>query len=140
MSFVRTSTSVAAILAALGLFGCATTSGNLTHSAERLERSADALRDDARHDTVSSSFARDAQELADEARDFRRVVDDRHASDRDVQEAFEDLSKRYHALRDQVERTHDRDAERDFQPVTDAYLDVEREMRGYKRDDRYARD
>ena len=39
------------------------------------------------------------------------------------------LSGRYHALRDEVERSRDREAELDFKPVTEAYLDVEREMR-----------
>jgi hypothetical protein len=39
-----------------------------------------------------------------------------------------------------VERTRDRDAELDFKPVTEAYLDVEREMGRYGGRDRYARD
>ena len=43
-------------------------------------------------------------------------------------------------LRDEVERSHDRDAELDFKPVTEASLDVEREMRRVGDHDRYARD
>jgi len=139
MPFVRSSLSFAAIVGALSLFGCATTSGNLTHSAERLEHSTATLRDDAHRDSDSSGYTRDAQALAQEARDFRRVVEDHHARDTDVRDAFEDLSKSYHAMRDEVEHSRDRDAERDFKPVTEAYLDVEREMRGYRRD-RYAGD
>jgi hypothetical protein len=129
-----------AALAAVGLAGCVTTQGNLASSAERLERSADELRADAHDDSANGSYYRDAQEFAEEARDFRRTLDDRHADRNDVQDAFRDLSGRYHALRDEVERTHDRDAELDFKPVTEAYLDVEREMRRYGDRDRYARD
>jgi hypothetical protein len=126
-----------AALAAVGLAGCATTHGNLESSAERLERSAESLRADARDDG-SSNYYRDAQQFAEEARDFRRTLDERHADREDVQDAFRDLSGRYHALRDEVERTRDRDAELDFKPVTEAYLDVEREMRRYGDRDRYA--
>lgn len=128
-----------AALTAVGLAGCATTHGNLESSAERLERNADELRAEARDDG-SSGFHRDAQEFADEARDFRRTLDDSEADRDDVKEAFRDLSSRYHALRDEVERSTDRDAELDFEAVTEAYLDVEREMARYGGRDRYARD
>ncbi|HEY7639744.1 MAG TPA: hypothetical protein VH814_08475 [Steroidobacteraceae bacterium] len=129
-----------AAMALTALAGCVTTQGNLASSAERLERSADELRADARDDGASGGYYRDAQEFADETRDFRRTLDDRHARREDVKDAFRDLSERYHALRDEVERSHDRDADRDFAPVTEAYLDVEREMRRYDDRDRYARD
>jgi hypothetical protein len=132
------------VVAAFAAMGCATTSGNLTNSAERLERSAYELREDARDDSVSSSYSRDAQTFAEETRDFHRVVDDRRADDGDVQDAFHDLSKHYHALRDEVDRARDREVADDFARVTESYLDVEREMRkhgDYDRDrDRYARD
>jgi hypothetical protein len=129
-----------AALAAIGLAGCATTQGNLESSAERLERSAEELRADARDDGANDGYYRDAQQFADEARDFRRTLDDRHADRDEVNDAFRDLSGRYHALRDEVERTRDREAELDFKPVTEAYLDVEREMRRHGDRDRYARD
>jgi len=141
MTFVRSSASAAAVIAALTLCGCATSGGNLSHSAERLERSTAELRSYSQRDSDSSSYTRDAQTLAEEARDFRNVVSDRRSSDADVRDAFDDVSKSYHSMRDEVERTRDRDAERDFQPVTEAYLDVEREMRSYHHhEDRYARD
>lgn len=129
-----------AALAVVGLAGCVTTQGNLTSSAERLQRSAEELRADARDDSANGSYYRDAQQFAEETRDFRRTLDDRDADRDDVKGAFRDLSGRYHALRDEVERTRDRDAEIDFKPVTEAYLDVEREMRRYGDRDRYARD
>lgn len=131
-----------ATFAAVGLAGCATTHGSLENNAERLERSAAELQADARDDG-SSGYYRDAQEFATEARDFRRTLEDRRADDDDIEDAFRDLSSRYHALRDEVERSRDRDAELDFKPVTEAYLDVEREMRRVddrERRDRVARD
>lgn len=127
----------------MALGGCATTGGNLTSSANRLERSAIALHDEARDDGARSGFQRDARELAEEAREFRRTVEDRDSSRDDVRDAFGDVSKRYHAMRDEVERSRSREAESEFRPVTEAYLDVEREMRSRddRRDrDRYARD
>jgi len=75
-----------------------------------------------------------------ETHDFRRTLDDRRADRNDLQDAWRDLSGRYHTLRDEVERSHDRNAELDFKPVTEAYLDVEREMRRVGDHDRYARD
>ena len=128
-----------ATLAAVGLAGCVTTHGNLESSAERLERSAVDLQSHARNDG-SSGYYRDAHEFAAESRDFNRTLEDRRADRDDLQDAFRDLSSRYHALRDEVERTHDRDAEVDFKPVTEAYLDVEREMRRVGERDRYAHD
>lgn len=130
-----------ASFAAVGLAGCVTTHGSLENNAQRLERSAVELQADARNDG-SNNYYRDAQEFAVEARDFRRTLEDRRADDDDIEDAFRDLSSRYHALRDEVERSRDRDAELDFKPVTEAYLDVEREMRRVDGDrrDRIARD
>lgn len=128
-----------ASLAVVGLAGCVTTHGNLQSSADRLERSAVELQSHARDDG-SNNYYRDAQEFAAESRDFNRTLEDRRADRDDVQEAFRDLSSRYHALRDEVERSRNRDAELDFKPVTEAYLDVEREMRRVGDRDRYARD
>ena len=128
---VALATSTFVLLAA-----CATTHGSLTTSADRLERSSDAL---ARRAPSYSSFSTDARELADEAHDFRRTVTDRRADDRDVKDAFEKLSRDYHAVRDGVDRSNSRDAQVALRPVTDAYLDIERAMGGYPTD-RYAGD
>ena len=119
--------------------GCATTGASLSGSAERLERNAYALQKESRDDGLRSSYAREARDLAEEARQFRRVLDHR-SRDGELQDAFADLSKRYHALRDEMDRTRNsRDANVEFKAVTDAYLDIEREMRR-KGHDRYARD
>jgi DnaJ-class molecular chaperone len=69
------------------------------------------------------------------------VVEDRDSSKEEVHEAFEDVSRRYHALRDEVERDRGSEANAEFRDVTEAYLDVEREMRSRdNRRDRLARD
>ena len=127
----------AASCAFVVLTGCATTHGSLPSSADRLQRNSEVLARNARGD---SDFARDARELASEAHDFRLAVTDRRSDDRDVKGAFERLSKNYHAVRDNVDRTHSRQAEIDLRPVTDAYLDIERAVGGYPAGDRYARD
>jgi hypothetical protein len=113
----------------MALGGCATTGGNLSSSATRLERSAYALQDEADDDDARSGYKRDARELAEEAREFRRTVEDRRASNDDLSDAFGQVSRRYHSMRDEVERTRSREAETEFRSVTEAYLDVEREMR-----------
>lgn len=125
-------------LLALAAMGCATTNSSLTSSAERLERSAMDLSEEARMDRDGADYSRDAQEFASEARDFRRVLEDRDADDDDVRDAFRDLSERYHALRDEVDDADSREAELEFKDVTEAYLDIEREMRSDR--DRLASD
>jgi hypothetical protein len=124
---------------AIALVGCASTGGGLASSAERLERTSSAFERSA-----DEGYERDARQLAEEAREFRQALSDRRADDRDVREAFQDLSRRYHAARDEIERDRDRNADRDFAAVTEAYLDVERAMNATdsRRDrrDRVARD
>ena len=121
----------AASAALVFISGCATTHGSLSSSADRLERNAAVL---ARNAPGSSSYSRDARELADEARDFRRTATDRRADDRDVKDAFERLSKDYHAVRDGVDHSNSSEAARELRPVTDAYLDIERAVGGYPAD------
>lgn len=124
----------------LALGGCATTNGSLADSAERLERVSYAFQRDANDDGNSRELTLDARELADEARDFQRTLSDRRSDDRDVQQAFREVSRSYHSARDEVERSRGRDADRDFATVTDAYLDLERAMNGVPRRDRLARE
>ena len=141
MSTIRNNLWIAATVGLMAVGGCATTGGSLTSSADRLERSAYALQEEANDSDVRGDFRRDARELAEETREFRRVVEDRDSSRDDVREAFEDVSRRYHAMRDEVEHDRDREANAEFRDVTDAYLDVEREMRSRDgRRDRLASD
>ena len=98
-----------ASLMAVALTGCATTHGGLNSSADRLDRNAQA-------------FAQDAQEAP-------------HGYSENT---GYDLSRSYHALRDDVERSGDRDARHDLQPVTQAYLDVEDNVGGAQAPSRYS--
>jgi hypothetical protein len=135
MVIARTMAAAVAVCALFGAAGCVTTHGNLTESAERLEHNADALSRDAAdvrgNSDSSTAFARDARQLADDTHAFRRVADDHSARDEDVRLAFKRVSQSYHLLRDDVDRTDSREVHADLKPVTDAYLDVEREMGGY---------
>ena len=139
MNTVRTSIAASVLaIAPILMTGCATTSGGLSSSAERLERASYTFERQANGD---GGYERDARDLSAEARDFNLTLKDRRADDRDVSDAFHDLSRSYHAARDEVERDRSRDAERDFAPVTEAYLDVERAMNASEtRRDRYASD
>lgn len=131
---IKASAAAAALAACLlvGLSGCATTTrSNMSTSADRLEHNANLLADDVRSADYPSGYVRDVHMLADDARDFRRTVEDRASSDGDVKVAFERLSRSYHAVRDEVDHSDSRTARGDLQPVTDSYLDIEREMGGY---------
>jgi membrane-bound lytic murein transglycosylase B len=141
MSRFSNNLMIVATVALMAVGGCATTGGSLTSSATRLERSAYALQEEANDGDVRGDFRRDARQLAEQAREFRRVVEDRDSSKEDVHDAFEDVSRRYHAMRDEVDRDSDRETHAEFRDVTEAYLDVEREMRSRdSRRDRLARD
>jgi uncharacterized coiled-coil DUF342 family protein len=108
----------------VAMAGCATSGPTLSSSVERLEDSSFALERHAEQRNVRA----DARELSEEARDFRRTLIHYRADKLDVHEAFSDLSRNYHDLRDEVERSRDRETERYFEPVTNAYLDIEREI------------
>jgi hypothetical protein len=141
MSRIRNNLLTAATVGLMAVGGCATTGGSLTSSATRLERSAFALQEEANDGDVRGDFRRDARELAEETREFRRVVEDRDSSKEDVREAFEDVSRRYHSMRDEVDDERDRETTAEFRDVTEAYLDVEREVRSRdNRRDRVASD
>jgi hypothetical protein len=132
-----------ASLMALALVGCATTRhGGLDHSAARLDRNAQALAQDAqdapRGYAENTSYAEDANDFADRAHEFRRIVEDPSADKQDVRASFDELSRSYHTLRDDVQRSGDEDARSDLHPVTQAYLDVEDDMGGAGPPSRYS--
>ena len=104
--------------------GCASTGPTLSNSVERLEETSFAVERYA----DQSRVRQDARELSEEAREFRRLLLSNRADRRDVSEGFDDVSRSYHSLRDEVERARDRETDRYFEPVTTAYLDIEREI------------
>ena len=119
----------------VGLASCATTRTDLANSADHLEHSANALARDVRDEPSSrdyqSGYVRDAHTLADDAHEFRQAAADGRASNSDVRAAFDRVSRSYHVVRDEVEHSDDRVVRSDFKAVTDAYLDIERELGGY---------
>jgi hypothetical protein len=125
------------VIALCGMTGCATTGPSLSSSAERLEDTSFAMERNA----DQSRVRQDARELSEEAREFRRTLMSNRADRGDVREEFDDVSRSYHSLRDEVERARDHETDRYFEPVTNAYLDIEREIgRSDPEDrDRYAR-
>lgn len=148
MRFSRTAGWLTASLTAIALAGCATTRhGGLDSSAGRLDRNATAFaRDSAqapRGYSENTSYTEDARDFADRAHEFHRTVEGRDesggdVSDRDVKASFDELSRSYHALRDDVEKSRDPDARRNMQSVTQAYLDVEDNMGGAGAPSRYS--
>jgi hypothetical protein len=116
----------------IGLSGCVTTTrSNMATSADRLEHDTRALAYDARSTDYPSDYVHDVHALAEDARDFRHTVEDHSATDGDIRVAFERLSRSYHVVRDEVDHSDSRTARSDLRPVTDSYLDIEREMGGY---------
>ncbi len=133
-----------ASLMAVALAGCATTHGGLNSSADRLDRNAQAFAQDAGEAphgyAANTGYTEDARDFADRAHEFRRTVQDEGGDTRDAKASFDALSRSYHALRDDVERSGDGDARHDLQPVTQAYLDVEDNMGGAQAPSRYSQE
>ena len=131
----KTIAVAAAACALAALSGCVETRGSLSSAAERLEHNANAMARDARDlpssDDYPAGYARDARQLADDAHEFRNTALDRGANDPDTKAAFKRVSRSYLLVRDEAEHSESREIRSDLKPVTDAYLDVEREMGGY---------
>ena len=133
MKAMRITVVTLASTAMLALFGCATGRSSLSNSAASLDRSADSLArrvSDEPASETTTRYNRDVRALAEDAHEFRRVSEQR-ASDSDVRAAFDRVSRDYHAVREDVDRSDSRVARDDLQPVTQSYLDVERDMGRY---------
>jgi hypothetical protein len=124
-----------ASLMAVALAGCATSRhGGLDYSADRLDTNAQAFAQNAaeapRGYDENTSYTEDARDFADRAHEFHHAVEDPDADKHDVRASFDELSRSYHALRDDVQRSDSDYARRELAPVTQAYLDVEDDMGG----------
>jgi len=104
------------------------TADRLQHNAAALAQDTDRLPGGRDYPT---GYTRDTEQLAEDARYFRHVAEDRNSSDSDVTVAFKRVSRSYMTVRDDVEHSDSREARADLKPVTDAYLDLEREVGGY---------
>jgi hypothetical protein len=126
------------IVAILGLLivlltGCTAMRIRTTAAAENLEHSADVFAQRACYDVkaeCSTSQYLPARVLAQQTREFRQIVSD--SGDRDVVAAFQGLWRAYHSLRDEVYRSDNHPLRADFEPVTHAFTDVQRDVKnGY---------
>jgi hypothetical protein len=143
-------TTVVAALALAGLAGCALNHRvNLTNAAENLEYNANALVRDAgnqvarsdevkpRSDETVTNYARDAHALARDAHEFRELVD-QGGSDHAMREAFDRVSRSYHAVRDEVAQSENPRARSDLASLTDSYRALQHELGIYPGRDEYA--
>jgi hypothetical protein len=125
---VRSFAIAALCLGFVPLASCATTQGRMIRAADRLERNAEAFDSATRYEADPTQSApgdfRGAREFVEQAHDFRQTVDT--AGDQEVVFAFEHLWRSYHALRDQIDRLHSRQARAHLKSVTEAFVDVQR--------------
>jgi hypothetical protein len=120
---VRSSVIATAAWVLVALAGCATTRSNTLTAAGRLQQSADAFDSDTRGEFPDSAA------FADQAHYFRQTVD--QAGDREVISVYEELWRRYHALRDEVNHSDSREARVALKPVTRAFRTVVTDMQGF---------
>jgi hypothetical protein len=137
MVVAKAVTAVTVSAALLGLAGCASTRGNVNNAADNLEYTSNTLARDAQADAARTDHAplyeRDARALAADARELRGAVDER-GGDADVRAAFDQVSRSYHAVRDEVADSGDLQAQRDFAAVTDSYRHLEHDLNVPDRD------
>ena len=126
-------TMLMASLALAGLAGCAAnTRANLTNAADNLEYNANALVRDAGDQVARSDHA-----LARDAHEFRELVD-QGGSDHAMREAFDRVSRSYHAVRDEVAQSENPRARSDLASLTDSYRALQHELGIYPGRDEYA--
>lgn len=135
MTAARVGWLTASLMAMALAGGCATTRhGGLDRSADRLDQNAQAFAQDAEEAphgySENRGYTEDARDFADRAHEFHRTVENEGTDNSDVKASFDELSRSYHSLRDDVERSDDEDARHNLRPVTQAYLDVEDDMGG----------
>jgi hypothetical protein len=126
-------------LATATLVGCASTPVEPGDSADQLERSATSFESASRAAYYGSAnnLTRDAEDLARETRQLRGALADKGTDQGYVKDAFERVSHSYRVLRDEVQQLDSDQFQDDLQPVTEAYLEVQRDVGG---GNRYASD
>jgi hypothetical protein len=116
------------VVAAAGLLsillgGCVSTHTRMAQAADRLQESASAFAA-AGGNYASTGYSEQARAFADQARDFRETVGS--GGDLRVVWSYKQLWRGYHALRDAVARSHQRQARVDLKPVSKAFVKVQR--------------
>jgi hypothetical protein len=119
------------LVASVGVAGSRTDLGN---AAEQLAKE---TRIAAAHgDTVSQSYATDAQALARSAERFRSDVETQTVSDAKVSDQFQRVAGFYKRFKDQVKLANTQQAFADLKAVNAPYRDVERQLGVQPEDDR----
>lgn len=99
---------------------------DLGNAAERLAKE---TRIAAAHgDTVSQSYATDAQALARSAERFRSDVETQTVSDAKVSDQFRRVAGLYKRFKDQVKLANTQQAFADLKAVNGPYRDIERQL------------
>jgi hypothetical protein len=130
---VRTVLVVISWLAVVLVAGCETTHTRTARAADKLEQRIDAFAAGACDQSSAACFSQQlaaAHWFADQVQEFRETCE--NGGDQEVVFTFQRLWRSYHALRDEVYRLRDRQIQVDFKPVTQAFVDVQRDVKnGY---------
>jgi hypothetical protein len=123
--------AVRSVLIAMGmavvlLAGCATPRTRTEKAAQKLERSADGFIAATCYEPnaacSTNPYLPAAREFADQAQRFGQTV--QGAGDPEVVLAYKRLWRSYHTLRNEVDRSRDRQARAELEPVTRTFIDV----------------
>jgi hypothetical protein len=132
--FVRTVLVAISWLAVVLVAGCETTHTRTARAADKLEQHIGAFAAGACYPSSAACSGRQqlaaARWFADQVQEFRETCE--NGGDQEVVFAFQRLWRSYHALRDEVYRQRDRQLQVDFEPITQAFVDVQRDVKnGY---------
>jgi len=134
MRVIRTVLVAISWLAVVLVAGCETTHNRTATAADKLEQRIDAFGADACDQPSAACSNRQqlaaVRWFADQVQEFRETLE--NGGDQEVVFAFQRLWRSYHALRDEVYGLRDRQLQVDFKSVTQAFVDVQRDVKnGY---------
>ena len=134
MRVVRTVLVAISWLAVVLVAGCETTHTRTARAADKLEQRIDTFAAGACYQSSAACSSRQqlaaARWFADQVQEFRETCE--NGGDQEVVFAFQRLWRSYHALRGEVYRLRDRQLQVDFKPVTQAFVDVQLDVKnGY---------
>lgn len=134
MRVIRTVLVPISWLAIALVAGCETNHTRTAGAADKLEQRIDAFAAGACYQSSAACFSPEqlaaVQWFADQVQEFRETCV--YGGDQDVVFAFQHLWHTYHALRDEVYRPRDRQLQVEFKPVTQAFVEVQRDVKnGY---------
>ncbi len=107
------------------LAGCTTTHARASRAADGLEHSVEVFTARACYEPNPACFA--ARGFAEQTHEFRQTLDT--VGDAEVVSAFKRVWRGYQALRGEIYRSDDRQFRPDLKPITQAFIDVQRNVR-----------